>query len=68
MLLLSCVEQRKKPSVAAMIFPFSGNHYLKFYWGTEETLIPVYQTIEVGQPQHTFLASMRAPCISWNRH
>ena len=38
--------KRKKPSVAAMIFPFSGNHYLKFYWGTEETLIPVYQTIE----------------------
>lgn len=35
--------KRKKPSVAAMIFPFSGNHYLKFYWGTEETLIPVYQ-------------------------
>lgn len=30
-----------------MIFPFSGNHYLKFYWGTEEMLIPVYQTIEV---------------------
>jgi ATP citrate (pro-S)-lyase len=38
--------KRKQPSVAAMIFPFSGNHYIKFYWGTEETLIPVYQTIE----------------------
>jgi len=38
--------KRKKPSVAAMIFPFSGNHYIKFYWGTEETLIPVYQTVE----------------------
>lgn len=32
--------KRKKPSVAAMIFPFSGNHYVKFYWGTEEMLIP----------------------------
>ena len=38
--------KRKKPSVAAMIFPFSGNHYIKFYWGTEETLIPVFQTTE----------------------
>ncbi len=32
--------KRKTPSVAAMIFPFSGNHYVKFYWGTEERLIP----------------------------
>lgn len=38
--------KRKKPSVAAMIFPFSGNHYVKFYWGTEEMLIPVLQTMK----------------------
>jgi len=44
--------KRKKPSVAAMIFPFSGNHYLKFYWGTEETLIPVYQTVEEAVRKH----------------
>ena len=44
--------KRNKPSVAAMIFPFSGNHYLKFYWGTEETLIPVYQTIEEAVRKH----------------
>lgn len=25
---------RAKPSVACMVFPFSGNHYVKFYWGT----------------------------------
>ena len=36
--------KRKKPSVEAMIFPFSGNHYVKFYWGTEEILMPVYTT------------------------
>ena len=24
--------KRQKPSVAAMIFPFSSNHYVKFYW------------------------------------
>merc|ERR1712110_90456 len=38
--------KRKKPSVAAMVFPFSGNHYVKFYWGTEETLMPVWTTTE----------------------
>lgn len=27
----------------AMVFPFSGNHFQKFYFGTNETLIPVYQ-------------------------
>merc|ERR1719436_316735 len=36
--------KRKKPSVSAMVFPFSGNHYVKFYWGTEEVLMPVYET------------------------
>lgn len=37
------ISQRSKPSVAAMIFPFAGNHYQKFYWGTDEVLIPVYK-------------------------
>lgn len=38
--------KRTKPSVAAMIYPFGGHHVQKFYWGTKETLIPVYTTIE----------------------
>ncbi|KDO33934.1 hypothetical protein SPRG_01813 [Saprolegnia parasitica CBS 223.65] len=38
--------KRETPSVAAMIFPFSQNHYLKFYWGTSERLIPVFQDIK----------------------
>jgi ATP citrate (pro-S)-lyase len=38
--------KRETPSVAAMIFPFSPNHYLKFYWGTSERLIPVYQDLK----------------------
>jgi ATP citrate (pro-S)-lyase len=33
---------REKPSVAAMIYPFGGHHIQKFYWGTKETLLPVY--------------------------
>ncbi len=31
--------KRSKPSVACMVFPFSGNHYIKFYWGTVSKLI-----------------------------
>lgn len=38
--------KRKKPSVAAIVFPFGGNHYQKFYWGTEEIMMPVIQNVE----------------------
>ena len=44
--------KRKKPSVEAMVFPFSGNHYVKFYWGTEETLMPVYTTTKEASEKH----------------
>merc|ERR1719414_1345600 len=44
--------KRKKPSVEAMVFPFSGNHYVKFYWGTEETLMPVYTTVKEASERH----------------
>jgi ATP citrate (pro-S)-lyase len=44
--------KRGKPSVAAMIFPFSSNHYVKFYWGTNEILMPVYQTMEEAFTKH----------------
>ena len=43
---------RKKPSVAAMVFPFNGNHYTKLYWGTEEALIPVYTTTAEAVAKH----------------
>merc|ERR1740121_1505102 len=29
-----------------MVFPFSGNHFVKFYWGTSEILLPVYTTTQ----------------------
>jgi ATP citrate (pro-S)-lyase len=45
--------RRKKPSVACMVFPFSGNHYSKLYWGTEETLVPVYTTIAEAVAKHS---------------
>merc|ERR1719282_2212893 len=44
--------KRKKPSVSAMVFPFSGNHYVKFYWGTEEVLMPVYTTTKEAVEKH----------------
>ena len=37
---------RETPSVAGFVFPFSGNHYQKFYFGTKEVLIPVFQKME----------------------
>jgi ATP citrate (pro-S)-lyase len=43
---------RKKPSVACMVFPFAGNHYAKLYWGVDETLIPVYTSIEEAVKKH----------------
>lgn len=50
--------KRKRPSVACMVFPFSGNHYTKLYWGTEETLIPVYTTIAEAVNKHPEVALM----------
>ena len=44
--------KREKPSVAAMVFPFSSNHYTKFYWGTEEILLPVYQNTAEALKKH----------------
>ncbi|KAJ1454823.1 citrate synthase-like protein [Pelagophyceae sp. CCMP2097] len=44
--------KRARPSVAAMVYPFQGNHYVKFYWGQEETLIPVYTKIDDAVAKH----------------
>ncbi|GAA97290.1 uncharacterized protein L969DRAFT_84276 [Mixia osmundae IAM 14324] len=43
---------RKTPSVAAMIYPFGGHHVQKFYWGTRETLLPVYTSIGEAVKNH----------------
>ncbi len=45
--------KREQPSVAAMVFPFSANHYTKFYWGTEEILLPVYQNTAEALEKHS---------------
>ncbi|KAH8551409.1 citrate synthase-like protein [Umbelopsis sp. PMI_123] len=38
--------KREGPSVAAMVYPFGGPHVQKFYWGTKETLIPVFTSLK----------------------
>ena len=43
---------RETPSVAAMIYPFGGHHIQKFYWGTKETLLPVYTSVEEAVRKH----------------
>jgi ATP citrate (pro-S)-lyase len=43
---------RETPSVAAMIYPFGGPHIQKFYWGTKETLLPVYTSVEEAVGKH----------------
>lgn len=50
--------KRRRPSVACMVFPFSGNHYAKLYWGTDETLIPVYTTIQEAVAKHPDVSVM----------
>ncbi len=44
--------KRTKSSVACLVFPFSGNHFLKFYWGMDETLIPVYTSLVEAVRKH----------------
>ncbi|CAK5276176.1 unnamed protein product [Mycena citricolor] len=43
---------RKNPSVAAMVYPFGGHHMQKFYWGTKETLLPVYTSVAEAVKKH----------------
>jgi len=43
---------RSKPSVAAMVYPFGGHHIQKFYWGTKETLLPVYTCLKEAAAKH----------------
>ncbi|KAI9657805.1 MAG: citrate synthase [Trizodia sp. TS-e1964] len=44
--------KRSTPSVAGIIYTFGGQFVSKMYWGTSETLLPVYQTIEKAISKH----------------
>ncbi|CAF96059.1 unnamed protein product, partial [Tetraodon nigroviridis] len=46
------VCSRLEPSVAAMVYPFTGDHKQKFYWGHKEILIPVYKNMSEAMKKH----------------
>lgn len=44
--------KRKTPSVAGIIYTFGGQFVSKMYWGTSETLLPVYQEVGKAVAKH----------------
>lgn len=46
------VCRREEPSVSCLVYPFVGDHKLKFYWGHKEILIPVYKKMEDAMSKH----------------
>ncbi|XP_056152651.1 ATP-citrate synthase-like isoform X2 [Lampris incognitus] len=46
------VCSRDEPSVAAMVYPFTGDHKQKFYWGHKEILLPVYKNMADAMNKH----------------
>ncbi len=47
------VIQRKTPSVAAIVAPTSSNKFEKFFFGTDEVMIPIYRTTEDAVKNHS---------------
>ena len=45
--------KRTSPSVAGIIYTFGGQFVSKMYWGTSETLLPVYQDVGKAIGKHT---------------
>lgn len=44
--------KRATPSVAGIIYTFGGQFVSKMYWGTTETLLPVYQQVSNAIAKH----------------
>jgi len=44
--------KRSTPSVAGIIYTFGGQFVSKMYWGTSETLLPVYQEVPKAIAKH----------------
>ncbi|KAI1337650.1 citrate synthase-like protein [Xylariaceae sp. FL0016] len=44
--------KRTTPSVAGIIYTFGGQFVSKMYWGTSETLLPVYQESKKAMEKH----------------
>lgn len=45
-------HRRDEPSVVCMVYPFTGYHRQKFYWGHKEVLIPVYNKMADACSKH----------------
>jgi succinyl-CoA synthetase alpha subunit len=45
--------KRKTPSVAGIIYTFGGQFMSKMWWGTNETLLPVYQSVDTAFAKHS---------------
>lgn len=45
--------KRSTPSVAGIIYTFGGQFVSKMYWGTRETLLPVYQDVDKAFAKHS---------------
>lgn len=43
---------RDRRSVCCMVYPFGENHYRKFYWGSSEVLVPVYDSMDEAIEKH----------------
>lgn len=46
------VCRRPSPSVVAMVYPFTGDHRQKYYWGHVEVLVPVYKSMKDAMTKH----------------
>lgn len=46
------VCRRTEPSVVAMVYPFTGDHKQKYYWGHKEVLVPVYKNMKDAMTRH----------------
>ena len=44
--------KRAAPSVAGIIYTFGGQFVSKMYWGTSETLLPIYQKTSAAIAKH----------------
>lgn len=51
------VCSRTEPSVAAMVYPFTGDHKQKFYWGHKEILIPGKESLVTEQIGEIYCSS-----------
>ncbi|BCD68352.1 citrate/2-methylcitrate synthase [Nitratiruptor sp. YY09-18] len=46
------IIKREKPSVAAIVAPTSSNKFDKFFFGTDEVMIPIYRSTEEAAVAH----------------